>query len=433
MATIKLEIRSAAKDRRVPIYLRFTSGQDIVLRVKTGLEVYAEHWSNPKGKLQPNPPLNEMYTREDHTILENKLVLLKTFIETETNSLTSKGGIVTYGWLETLLAKFHNPDKKTDKQETLNEYFSRFIVEIESGERLTDSMKYRAGTVKSFKGTLVQFNLYQGRKRLNFDAITMDFYNDFIRYCNRKNYSQNTTGKHIKHLKTIMRSAREEGLHQNNEIDRKAFRVLRVEVQNIYLNGKEIQQLTELDLADNPIHGEARDIFLIGYYTVQRFSDYSRINPDMIRTMNNGIKVLELIQEKTGEQVIIPIHPELDRLLKKYNYSLPKAYEQKVNKRIKEVAALADITEPVQIEQSKGGMIKKTTITKDKLIMTHTARRSGCTNMYLAGVPTLDIMKISGHKTENEFLKYIKVTKEETATNLARHPYYNPPLLKIAK
>ena len=46
-------------------------------------------------------------------------------------------------------------------------------------------------------------------------------------------------------------------------------------------------------------------------------------------------------------------------------------------------------------------------------LMTHTARRSFCTNMYLMGVPVLTIMAISGHKTEKSFRAYIKETEEE--------------------
>jgi hypothetical protein len=44
--------------------------------------------------------------------------------------------------------------------------------------------------------------------------------------------------------------------------------------------------------------------------------------------------------------------------------------------------------------------------------------------MYLDGVPNLSIMKITGHKTEREFLKYIRVSKEETAEMLANHEYF---------
>ena len=45
----------------------------------------------------------------------------------------------------------------------------------------------------------------------------------------------------------------------------------------------------------------------------------------------------------------------------------------------------------------------------------HTARRSFATNMFLDGMPTINIMKFTGHTTETNFLKYIKITREENA------------------
>ena len=91
-----------------------------------------------------------------------------------------------------------------------------------------------------------------------------------------------------------------------------------------------------------------------------------------------------------------------------------------------------EIKESIIIEKTRGGLKIKNTMNKAELIKTHTARRSGATNMYLAGIKTIDFMKITGHKTEKEFLKYIKVTKEQTAANLHADPYFNKHL-KIAK
>ena len=34
-------------------------------------------------------------------------------------------------------------------------------------------------------------------------------------------------------------------------------------------------------------------------------------------------------------------------------------------------------------------------------------------------------MKITGHKTEKEFMKYIKITEEESAMELMNHPYFS--------
>lgn len=37
----------------------------------------------------------------------------------------------------------------------------------------------------------------------------------------------------------------------------------------------------------------------------------------------------------------------------------------------------------------------------------------------------ISIMKITGHKTEKEFMKYIKASEEETALELMNHPYFS--------
>jgi hypothetical protein len=94
------------------------------------------------------------------------------------------------------------------------------------------------------------------------------------------------------------------------------------------------------------------------------------------------------------------MHWKLQKILKKYNYKLPKIYEQKLNLHIKDVGEEAKINEWVETGSIRGGMKVKSKTQKFNMIKTHTARRSGCTNMYLAGIPTLDIMKISGYKTE---------------------------------
>jgi hypothetical protein len=56
--------------------------------------------------------------------------------------------------------------------------------------------------------------------------------------------------------------------------------------------------------------------------------------------------------------------------------------------------------------------------------------------MYLQGIPAMNIMRITGHKTEQAFRKYIKVSEEESAVMLKDHWEklfeVNPPTLKVA-
>ena len=117
--------------------------------------------------------------------------------------------------------------------------------------------------------------------------------------------------------------------------------------------------------------------------------------------------------------------------MNKYNYKLPKTYEQKLNKSIKEIAKLAGINEPVTIEKIRGGHKINSNLPKYEMIKSHSARRTGITNMYLAKIPLVAIQKVSGHLTTENLLKYIKVSVEENADMLATHHYFTQPLKAV--
>ncbi|MDR0692346.1 MAG: site-specific integrase [Prevotellaceae bacterium] len=66
-------------------------------------------------------------------------------------------------------------------------------------------------------------------------------------------------------------------------------------------------------------------------------------------------------------------------------------------------------------------------VIKNLLVFFNEARRSGCTNMYLAGIDIYTIMGFSGHTTEKSFRKYIKIKQEENAQRFVEHPFFNRP------
>ena len=80
----------------------------------------------------------------------------------------------------------------------------------------------------------------------------------------------------------------------------------------------------------------------------------------------------------------------------------------------------ADIKEEVSLSRVIGGRTITRREPKYNFIMNHTARRTFATNMYLRGVPTISIMAITGHTTEANFLKYVKISQKEHAAIVAR-------------
>ncbi len=132
---------------------------------------------------------------------------------------------------------------------------------------------------------------------------------------------------------------------------------------------------------------------------------------------------IEIKTQKTGREVVIPIHPMVRSIMAKYeniaDNSLPQAISnQKMNEYLKELGEQAKLNEVIQKGRTTGGVPITHNHKKHELITTHTARRSFATNLYNMGVPSLTIMGITGHKTEVNFFKYIKITPKEHAIKL---------------
>lgn len=426
MATANFVIRSEKKGKMANLLIRFSTGSNLSFYVKSGFSILSDSWNNKSQRFKSRFIATDEFNEEMSRIILNRINELKTIILNSYNGLSVQP---TKEWLENIIHVYHNPTiEKVKSKTTLKNYIDLYIEEIESGKRLTvEKKKFSYGSVKAYKGFRERYDEFCRfkRKKFDFNDIDLKFYDDFVAYFTTKNYSINTIGRHVKELKIIMRTSRDEGYHNNGNIESRKFKVVTAKVDNIYLTEGELAAIYALDLSDKPHLDAARDVFLMGCYTAQRYSDYSVIGEQNIRKLASGEIVIDLKQQKTGNRVIVPARPEALTILAKYDNKLPKTYEQKVNKYIKEVAAMADITELVEVEQMEDGRLSKNLVPKNELVKTHTARRSGATNMYLAGIPSIYVMKVTGHKTEKEFMKYIKASEEETAMELMNHPYFS--------
>lgn len=430
MATITFFTRTKL-DKLAPVYMRMTDTNGLNCMVRTPFRMVPSYWNAKKQTCTIDITDSGIFSNTDALNTANKFNELRDHI---LKAYFALGAPVTVTWVTETVHNYFHKDAPP-KVETLRQYINRFYEEAKAGTRLatvgSTKRRYAYETLRSLKGTKLSFEMFadETRRKSNFNDIDTDWYNAFLQFFYKRGCGANYIGKHIKTLKTILRAARDEGLHTNVAIEQKSFKAISEPSESIYLTDEEVRRMFEKDLSDSPVLARVRDIFLCGVYTAQRYSDYSRINKSMI-TEDNGAKYIELIQQKTGEKVIIPVRPELDEILQRYDYTLPKSFEQKINEGIKTVGKECGIKELINLESRKSGLRVTNSVMKYKLIKTHTARRTGCTLMYLAGVQPIDIMKVSGHKTEKEFLKYIKVSKEQTAKNLSNHPYFRGNVLK---
>jgi Phage integrase SAM-like domain/Phage integrase family len=324
--------------------------------------------------------------------------------------------------------KKKEPEKGNDK--TLFGFFQSIIDQTKNGGRVqsVSGKPYSKATIQVYNNTLNRLKVFQTtRKRpIDFDTIDLDFYTDFTEYLSKRlilpnksiGLSTNTIGKDIKILKVVMNEATERGINTNLQYRSRKFSTTSEQTDSIYLSEKELKEIEELDLSKRKNLDNVRDLFLIGC-TGLRFSDFSILNPEQLK--DGFIEIKE--QTKTGQPIVIPIHPTVSKIVEKYNGELPKSItNQKTNEYLKEIGKLVKSLEMTTAKTyTKGGVKITKTFQKWELLTTHTARRSFATNEYLAGTPSITIMAITGHRTEKAFLKYIKLTPTEHAKLLKTH------------
>ncbi len=256
-------------------------------------------------------------------------------------------------------------------------------------------------------------------EKITFNSFDKTFVLNFKEYLEENGFSHNTISKHLKNLKTFLIEANQKRLISNPDFNIKDFSLSPLETTAIYLNNDELKKMFDLDLSNKKHYELARDIFLIGCFTGQRISDYNGLTKESIKSIN-GHDFFSIKQKKTGNRVNCPITKEIRHIMDfRHNGEPPKKIlEKDLNKYIKKIGEILKFNEKIECVYKKGGKEIKEYLPKFELIHSHTARRSFCTNMYKLKMPIFDIMHFSGHKTEREFYKYIRITGEERASHI---------------
>lgn len=306
-----------------------------------------------------------------------------------------------------------------EKRNKLDIYY-QFDEYIKSKERKVSKATLTVyGNVKSH---LLAFEAYR-KQKITFESFDFGFYEDFVDYLTfehvhlrRQNVLTglrlNSIGKTIKHLRGFIKDRVKRKIIA--AIDLTDFKIPEEESDAIYLSHDEIAKIYQADLTNHPQLIEYRDLLVLACLTGLRFSDFSTLKPEDLQK-----DMLYKKQEKSDHWVIIPLRDEAKLIFtRQFKEKIPALTNPEFNRHIKTIGKLAGITKLIKFSYKKGN--KSITISKPKFdwITSHTARRSFCTNEFLAGTPVELIMKISGHKRTKDFYKYIRITPEEAAIKI---------------
>ena len=375
----------------------------------TGETIKPKDWDVVKGKTKNNSFLNGQ--------IEKAMIRMQTIYgEQSYNEDIDYQKLKDTISLDEKLSEIFNKEKRIVVESYLPPF--QFI------EKYIEKANVTAGTKKDYTNTLnhiKDFDVYRG-KSVSWKSIGYEYYLDLVKYLKDMGKKGSTIDKIIKNLKVFLTQADlADNLEVNQDFKKTVSgkslfaKVNKEDSEHVYLNEDEIKQITIAEMSDERM-GEIRDLFLIGCWTGLRISDLSRLETGNIK---DGL--LTMKTQKTKESVVIPVTDELQMVLEQYPDRLPKIpTDQHYNREIKKVCEQAGIVEPIMAEVKKGKLTVTMPVPKYELITSHTSRRSFATNLYRRGIPSTQLMFLTGHKTEDAFLKYIKVSKEDNAKDVAK-------------
>lgn len=414
MPSINYRIKGSKSLTNIYIRLRHKS---VDCEVSTGLSINKKEWSLTKKKVKSSSTI-------DYTSINSKLDGLKTHVLNLFNKDYSNGSLINKDWLKKSVNLYFGKanNDESDNQIFLVEYIKEFINSAPNRKNVQGN-PISSKTIDHYKTTLnkiLNFELYKNIK-LKLVDVNLKFHSQFIEYLEVVDLlNPNTIGGYIDDIKLFCNRADKFGIEINPEIKLSDFYTPKNETYDVYLTEKEINKVFNLEIESRRLDN-VRDWFIIGLWTGLRISDFLRLSKE-----NIDEDFFNITTQKTKYPVIIPIHNQIRQILKKRNGSFPYSIsDQKFNDYVKEVCQLAGITQLVEgakrvkIDHNGKEIYRKRKgkYPKNELISGHTCRRTFATIHY-SKVDTMTIMKITGHKTEQEFLKYIKITPMEYAKKM---------------
>ena len=405
------------KPTRVFMYVRINQKQ---CKLSTGVKVYPFHWNPVKQEAMLGSMLTILENQNNKIVNERVRFLRQVFNEykhylCENPLLIDQAVDILRSYV------YHQEESHYSKKDSVVNVFNRLIHDSRKSTSSKDAYYMR---LRVFEQFLQQID----KPYLSIHELDKQIIRQFGRYLlDERELCTNTHNQYIKFIFSRLNEAeeaeiinRQERFHNGTD---KIYRLPKLEDNSWNrpaLTEDQIEMLYQCKGLKTK-EEEVRDLFVLNCNMGQRFSDFiNKVNRDTIHVNENGIEVVELIQDKRNQKVIVPITLQAKEILTKYNYQLPKYTSSQANYYLSKIAEKAGLTNMVQILSEDHCDYKTVLVPLYTLISTHTSRRTFATRCYYKwGVDILTISKLLGHSTIQQTEEYIKVSSNQAASKAA--------------
>jgi len=376
--------KEKARGNKQPLYFRITLNRKKV-EISTKYLLESKEWNESSQNTRKNGEINQ------------DLISMKDTVYDIVKTLEKGNKQVTVQIIKALLTG------KSKFNTGLIESFDRYLNRLATVGEVSKETILHFGVTKKHL-----LNFLKEKKMTDFpiERIDYNFISDFDLFLCKTQVNhgtntmvQNTRNKHHTRVRTILiRAIREGFITKNPYMD---FKLKKIPANRAFLTEEELQLITEHTLGGNESLIKVRDIFIFSCYTALRFEDAQNLSMDNISKDMKGKFTLRIKQEKTDENIAIPLLPPALSIIKKYESAperlvqgkvLPKFSNQKVNAYLKVIAELTDLK---------------------KNLTHHVARHTCATTILLSNeVPMEAVSKWLGHTDIKTTQIYGKITND---------------------
>ena len=437
---IKFGLNANKKSGSAIIYLMATVAPNQRIKISTKMSVDVKEWDDkkkrciirkdhPEEKKKRYERINDRLGFIDYAYNLRDPLTYGDFLEEE--ELRKHYAQVQKEELQSFIDECLEDDKKIDIDELLKarttptQFFQEYIDSMPS--RIVKSTRTFTNprTIIHHQTILKRYQKFLTDMRLpdSFSIFDENFEQKFECWALQKSeykYKYNSIPATFSVMKVWLKQAEKKGLITDDSFH--AWQSKGTDVDNIYLTDDEIERLYQLDIPKlkeekkidaKGLYEITRDLFVLACELALRFSDWKSLNNAVWDIENRKVTIFT---SKTSAMPTIPLSQRALSIYKKYNGNFPRPIDKRHSIRhLQHLGMLAGINDEGLIKENRGGKIETKKYLKYQLIKNHTARRSFATNMFLKGFAPILIMKFTNHKTEENFLKYIKISKEQAA------------------
>jgi site-specific recombinase XerD len=259
--------------------------------------------------------------------------------------------------------------------------------------------KRSKSTINTYKTVFNNLRTYEAfsKQKISLDKIDYKFYDKLLNYFlndhvlpdKSKGMAPTAVGNQIKTLKSFLRHLIKQGYKIDTNLAE--FKAYKEKPAIIYLSQDELEALYAHDFSGDKKLEKVRDLFVLQASTGLRISDLKRLGKEHVK--GNTIKMKA---HKTLKDIIVPLTPKSDAILRKYDYELPMISEQKINDYIKDACQAVGINSAIEVATYRNGTKTFKKYFKYELITTHVAVKTFISHCGEKGISPKVVSEIVG-------------------------------------